>query len=110
MNKKGFALGLILIVGVIIILGIIIYLNSQQVNTITIKEKWVKYHNTDAKYLVSSTNNDVYEITDSIIMWRWDSSNLYSYIENGKTCQIKTIGWRFPFFSWYKNILEANCK
>jgi len=77
---------------------------------ITIDEKWVKYDGDDAKYLISSTNDQVFEITDTIIKWRFDSSNLYARLDTGQICNIKTQGWRFPFFSDYKNILEADCE
>ena len=117
MNKKGQER---LIVGVIILFMIILmiivigyylgYALTIGEETITIKEKWVKYHGDDAKYLVSSTNGQVFQITDTIIKWRWDSSNLYADLDEGEICKIKTQGWRFPFFSDYKNILEADCK
>ncbi len=112
MNKKG-QTGFFIILGicavVLIIIGILVYLSSQESSIITIKEKWVKYHGQDAKYLVSSTAGDVYQITDSWIKLRFDSSNLYAYIMPGKTCKVETIGWRLPFFSAYKNILKAEC-
>jgi len=117
MNKKGFFPELLIGIGLILIALTVLffvgyglmYALTTGTETITIKEKWVKYHEEDAKYLVSSTNGQVFQITDSIIKWRFDSSNLYSDIEEGDRCDIKTQGWRWGFFSDYKNILEVDC-
>lgn len=117
MNKKADLLEIFAILGValvIICIGLLIgynvlYAITTGSETITIKEKWVKYHGEEAKYLISSTNGQVFQITDSIIKWRFDSSNLYADIEEGNRCKIKIQGWRFPILSDYKNILEADC-
>ena len=112
-NKKGIGWIILGILGIICILFFVgyglAYALTTGEETITIKEKWVKYHHGRAKYLVSSTDGQVFQITDTIIRWRWDSSNLYAKLEPGMTCKIKTQGWRFPLFSDYKNILEADC-
>ncbi len=113
MNKKGSLeiVGLILLIVVISIFFIynIAYAFTSGNETITIKEKWVKYKNQDAKYLVSSTDDQVFQITDTWVRWRFDSSNLYAKLEVNNTYHIKTQGWRFPLLSDYKNILEADC-
>ena len=118
MNKKK--RNILIIVLIVIILGVLIFLLSIVYDisfalttgkeTITVEEKWVKYHGEDAKYLVSSTNGQVFQITDTFWKWRWNSSNLYAQLEPDKEYAIVTQGWRFPFFSDYKNILEANKK
>jgi hypothetical protein len=104
------------LVGAIIIISAIfifltyglVYAFSQGEETMVVKEKWVKYHGNDAKYLVSS-NDEVYEISDSWIRWRWNSSDLYAYLQPGMTCEVEYQGFRFPFFSDYKNIIKAEC-
>lgn len=86
-----------------------IYAITTGEETITIKDKWEKYSGGDAKYLLSTTNGQVFQITDTVVKWRFDSSNLYARIDVGDTCKIQTQGWRFPLLSDYKNILEASC-
>jgi len=114
MNKKGGFLEFFGILFVAIIFaafftyGITYALTIGEENII-VKEKWTKFSGDDAKYLISSKNGQVFEISDSLIKMRFDSSNLYSNIESGQSCKIKTQGWRFGFFSDYKNILEADC-
>jgi len=60
-----------------------------------------------SKYLVF-TETEVFEITDSFCYWRWNSSDLYGKIENGKTYDAMVAGWRIPFLSWYRNIIEMH--
>lgn len=115
-NKKAQFDSIKIIVFFIIIAGILIYLIynvayvlSQGDDQLTVKEKWVKYQGRDAKYLVSSTAGEVYEISDSWIFWRWNSSDLYAYLEPGMNCKIHYQGFRFPFMSDYKNILKVEC-
>ncbi len=48
-----------------------------------------------------------YEITDSFLAERFDSSDLYGEIEIGKTYEMIVGGNRVPFMSWYPNIYEV---
>jgi len=77
--------------------------------TFTVKDKWVKYHNNEAKYLISS-ENEVFEDTDNALRWKWDSSDVYNYMDVGKVCSANVIGIRVPILSWYRNILSAACE
>jgi len=79
---------------------------SEEEKIVTVKEKWVKYHGNDAKYLFSDTEGNVYCITDNIFLWRWDASNRYAKLEEGKTYKIKFYGWRIPILSQYQNAIE----
>lgn len=112
-NKKGGFIGLlvtILIALIIITLVIaypLLYALTSGEETITVKEKWVKYNGNNAKYLVSSTNDQVFQITDSFVRIRFDSSNLYASLDEGECYVVKTQGWRFSFLSDYKNIIEV---
>jgi hypothetical protein len=98
------------IVSIIIIVAIIagycfLYLGSAKIENIEINDKWVKYKNNGAKYLVS-TNKGVYEITDSLLFGTWSSSDKYANLKVGEKYSVKSAGWRIPFFSSYKNIVE----
>ena len=75
--------------------------------TITITDKDVKRYEDSDKYLIY-TESGTFEITDSVAYWRWDSSDLYGKIEEGKTYTATVYGWRIPFISSYQNIVEVN--
>ncbi len=110
-NKKGFFGGLIIIVVIIIFVAWFAYGIAYAFTTgheeITIKDKWIKYSGEDAKYLISSEDGQVFQLTDSLVKVRFDSSNLYAEIDEGETYRINTQGWRFAFLSDYKNILDV---
>lgn len=61
--------------------------------------------NKKGKYLIYN-NNTTYELTDSWIHWRFDSSDVYGQLVAGKTYKADLQGFRIPFFSMYPNILN----
>lgn len=58
------------------------------------------------KYLVF-TKNETFENTDAILFWKFDSSDVQGHLEKGKTYRFKVNGYRVPWMSWYRNILEV---
>jgi hypothetical protein len=98
-------------VGILLLVSIVAYpvalFGSEQQQEITIDEKWTKQHgNGNMKYLVSDTDGNVYSIDDCHLYLRWDASNRYANIDEGKTYDVVLIGWRVPILSWYQNIIE----
>lgn len=78
------------------------YLNKEEL-TVTVDDKWIKVDKNSSIYLVS-TDKGVYKISDLLFIGKFNSSDIYSHLEIGKTYNIITTGYRIPFFSWYKNI------
>ena len=71
--------------------------------TIVVTDKMVK----DDVYLIYS-EDATYEITDSWLYPRFDSSDLYGKIQVGESYNIIVGGSRIPFLSWYPNIYRAD--
>ena len=105
----GFAILMVLIVVSLVFTEILKNFHKEynQEFTVTGKEN-VKSGNS-GKYLVY-TNKTTYEITDSLLNWRWDSSDVYGNIQIGKTYTATLQGFRSPFMSWYPNILNPVIK
>lgn len=57
------------------------------------------------RYLVF-TDRGVFENTDSLWNMKFDSSDMYAKISPNKTYEFYVVGWRIPFLSMYKNILN----
>lgn len=76
--------------------------------TATVTDKEVKNKKEDSKYLVYTKDENgeiqVFEITDALFAWQFDSSDIYAGIEIGKTYVFDVGGSRNKFFSWYPNI------
>src|SRR6056297_850388 len=83
------------------------YYSSAEETQITVVEKITKYHGGDEKYLVSTESGEIFEIADTIAFLRFDSSNVYFSLEEGQTYTCKVAGWRIPFLSMYRNIIEV---
>lgn len=65
--------------------------------------KYMVYGKTvDLEHLAKS-----YEITDSALAGRYDSSDMYGEIETGKTYEFIVGGNRVPFMNWYPDIYSA---
>lgn len=86
----------------------VLYINSVDTTTIEVVDKGTKYNNGDEKYLIYS-ENEVYQVTDSILLLHFRVSDVYNNVKIDKVCNVKTYGWRLPFFSMYKNIVEVKC-
>lgn len=78
--------------------------------TVTVTDKVVKNHDNDSKYLIftedENGNIETFEITDSLIYGRFDSSDTYAAIKVNSKYKFKIGGSRNEFLSWYPNIYE----
>ena len=77
--------------------------SNLRVETVVVTDKMVK----DDVYLIYSEDT-TYEITDSWLYPRFDSSDLYGKIQVGESYRIVVGGSRIPFLSWYPNIYRAD--
>lgn len=62
----------------------------------------------ESKYLIFA-EGETFENTDSWLALKFNSSDVYGYIQKGQTCDFQVTGFRIPFFSSYRNILSASC-
>lgn len=74
---------------------------------VTDKER-VTTSDSDGKYLIF-TDEETFENVDSMLAMKFNSSDVYGRIKRGQTCDFRVVGYRMPFFSAYRNILEAKC-
>jgi len=95
---------IVLVVGAIISSPIIAYSTDVYVEDI-VKEKERITKRDSSKYLIFG-ETETYENTDSLWYWKWNSSDIYGDLEEGKTYRLRVYGWRIPFMSWYRNIIE----
>lgn len=79
----------------------------EHIVTATVTEKGIKRINDSDVYLIYAKTNEkpeVFQITDSLVGRRFNSSDLYAEIEPGKTYQFTVRGDRNRYMSWYPNI------
>lgn len=99
----------------VLVLGFVVYRPINKVSnmrnvTVTVTDKVVKNSNDDSKYLVFTEdgegNVETYEITDSLLAGRFNSSDVYASIKVGNKYTFKIGGSRRSLLSWYPNIYE----
>ena len=97
---------LIFIIVAILILGypVSYYLSSEDIEITVTKTERIN-QGEDSKYLVY-TENETFENTDSWLYLKFDSSDLYGHMKANETYKVKVAGWRWKFFSSYRNIVS----
>ena len=78
--------------------------------TITVTDKGIKNQGKSGKYLIYGKDENgktmVVEITDSLLNFRFNSSDLYANIEVDKTYKCLIKGYRINIFSIYPNLYK----
>lgn len=87
------------------------YPRQNYVGTVTDKTITKRDGDREDVYLVSTKNSSgethVLEITDSLLLWRFNSADLYDQIQVGETYEFEIAGSRNYLFNWYPNICIA---
>lgn len=55
-------------------------------------------------YYLIYTDKETYELTDSIVIFRWNSSDVYGSIKENTCYSASSYGMRVPLFTWYRNL------
>jgi len=101
--------GGILAAGLILLGGCNIDHASRETFRVTVTDKQIKRDGDHDTYMVfgklPNGKTRVFENIDSMFERKWNSSDVWAQIEQGKTYDLKTYGFRIPFFSYYENII-----
>jgi hypothetical protein len=57
-------------------------------------------------YLVWTREGEVFTVTDTLAFLRWDASDRYGRLKEGKRFRVEVAGWRVGFLSWYRNVIS----
>ena len=75
-------------------------------DNVTIKEKErVHQSGNISYYLVWTEQDEVFQNSDAFWHFKWNSSDLYGEMKEGKTYNCIVYGWRIPILSMYRNIV-----
>jgi hypothetical protein len=61
----------------------------------------------ESRYLIY-TEDETFENTDTILFWKFDSSDVYGHMKEGEIYRVKVTGWRWKITSSYRNILSVD--
>lgn len=98
--------GLTALIGFLIASPFIFYISSTETVTATVLKTERVNKGEHSHYLVYA-DNETFTLEDSLWFWKFNSSDQYGQIEAGKRYSFKVVGWRIPFFSFYRNILTV---
>jgi len=88
----------------------IVYYTSAEIVTIKVTDKdritTGSGEDLSSKYLVFA-EGETFENVDETFMGKWNSSDVQGKLLKDSTYSVKVIGWRFPFLSTYRNIIEV---
>jgi hypothetical protein len=98
------------IVGILIFVAIpavVNYTTNQEITGKVLKtERVIDGVGKSSKYIVFC-ENETFECVDTIWYLKFNSSDIYGGIKEGKTYKFTVVGFRIPLFSWYRNIITA---
>ena len=87
-------------------------LTSRTIDKVLVKEKQVTTESdketgeVKSTYLVF-TDQGVFRNDDSFWHLKYNSSDVYGMLDNGKRYNLKVYGWRIPILTMYPNIVKA---
>ena len=110
--RKKIVFAAVAILALIACIGSIILFNfNDHTVTVTVTDKERIAQNNDSRYLIYTTMKDtgetlVLENTDNLLRLKFNSSDLYAELEEGKTYDVTVVCIRLGIFSWYENIIR----
>lgn len=113
-DTDRFIIGIFIALAVVVAVGGIIYSiaanYNEQTYVATVTDKDVRNYNNSSKYLVFTKTEDgetrVFSVEDSLLRFRWNSSDVYGEIDVGKTYRFTVVGFRIEILSMYENIID----
>ena len=112
-QKKTSKFSLYLVYGLMIlgtgIVPLALSIASKEDITIAVEDKERIVNRDASKYLIF-TEEEVFENTDEWLYFKFNSSDIYGQLKEGRTYNVTVVGRRIPFFSSYRNILDINAE
>lgn len=97
----------------LVVIAVITVPDHTHTVTITDKERVITQSakdNIDSKYLIYGEDENgktyVFEDTDTLFRGKFNSSDVYGALKEGKTYELTVIGFRVHIFNWYENIID----
>mgnify|MGYP003641915783 CR=1 FL=1 len=97
--KKKMKHSLIIIISSILVL-LVVVLDKERITKVT--------DGSDHSYYLVYTDTGTFKVEDSIVLFRFNSSDVYGKLYKDSVYNIKTVGFRSGFLSEYPNIITQN--
>jgi len=104
-NRHIFVATIIIMVAITLPYAIPYYASPAK-HTIVVYEKWTTGGSSAANYFFSDTYGNVYSVENSWLLLQYDMSERYAALQEGKTYEITTYGWRIKWLGFYPNAVK----
>jgi len=88
-----------------VVLPFLYVYGTQDILNCTLESKERIVDDDKSRYLIFC-EDEVLENTDSLLYLKFNSSDLYKDMKEGNEYSVKVYGWRIPFLSTYRNIVD----
>lgn len=108
-DKKFIAaiIGVALVVVGAIGFGLAYYLNTSTQTACVVEDKDRTRSENGSDMRVYTENCGVLQVSDNLLKFHFDSSDVFNEIEVGKTYDFETFGYRVPVLSQFESIINA---
>lgn len=87
------------------------YHGSQETVTITVLDKErvcsTSSEGSSCEYRVYA-EGETFKNGDSLLFTKFDSADIQGRLQEGDSYDVTVVGWRIPFFSMFRNIIEVS--
>lgn len=109
-NALLYLIGLVAVIGLFAVPSALYTYGTEEIVTVTVSEKERITSGSGSgitsKYLVWTEEGETFELTDSLLRGHFSASDLYGRLDEGVTYRAVVYGWRIPFLSTYRNVVE----
>lgn len=106
MLKKEYVYAIVLVaITTLVAIGLDYKFSKDQVVATVTDKSRVCNRDNECKYLIF-TDVETFEVTDSLIHFRFNSSDYYGSIQRDQTYTFTVVGWRIPLMSMHRNIID----
>jgi len=117
--RNGLVIGTLAFVGLVVAATPVLHYTTMDTATFTVDHRErvtsrTSEGNSSARYMVwaqyENGTSEVFENTDSLLSLKFNSADLQGLMKEGSVCQATVNGFRFPFLSMNRNIIDAECE
>lgn len=102
-TKPTCAIGCLFLIPILMLAYPVIFYTSKDDVTFKVKDK-ERIINGNSSYYLVFTDIGPLKNSDSYLMWKFNSSDVYGELNVGDSYSATCYGWRIPFLDMYKNI------
>lgn len=103
--NTGVKVLIFIVVAGLILMGMTAAYWTKETVTVTVTDK-ERINSGESSYYLVFTDGEVFKNKDSLLYFKFNSSDIYGRLEPGNTYELTVYWFRVPFLSMYRNIVD----